>query len=139
MKKTILFLAFCFAFCLQSEAQQLVYQPKNPSFGGNPNYTAHLLNTANAQNNTEDPDRVDRFNLSRGSDLDNFTQSLNSQLLSQLSRSLVGAQFGEESLEDGTYQVGDFQVDVSNTLEGIVVTILDTGEGAQTQLIIPFF
>ncbi len=139
MKKHILTLLIISGLALGVQAQQLIYQPKNPAFGGNPNNTAHLLNTANAQNTIEDPNQVDRFGFNRGSDLDNFTETLNNQILNQLSRSLVDLQFGEGEIEDGSYAAGNFQIDIANTLDGVVVTILDTNGGEQTQLIIPFF
>ena len=139
MKKIYLTLIFLCGIGYGLTAQQLIYVPKNPAFGGNPNNTAHLINTANAQNKIEDPDQVDRFGFNRGSDLDNFTESLNNQILSQLSRSLVDLQFGEGNIEDGSYAAGNFQIDIANTLDGVVVTILDTTGGEQTQLIIPFF
>ena len=138
MKQIFTLLFFlCGLHC--ASAQQLIYQPKNPAFGGNPNNTAHLLNTANAQNRIEDPEARDRFGFGRGSELDQFTESLNNQILNQLSRSLVDLQFGEGQIEDGSYAAGNFQIDIANTLDGVVVTILDTNGGEQTQLIIPFF
>ena len=36
-------------------ASELVYRPVNPSFGGNPLNSSHLLGTANAQNDYKDP------------------------------------------------------------------------------------
>ncbi len=139
MKQLIILTILSLGISLGASAQQLVYTPINPAFGGNPNNTAHLVNTATAQNKTVDPDATDRFSFSSGSDLDNFTESLNSQILSQLSRSLVDLQFGEGEIEDGSYAAGNFQIDIANTLDGVVVTILDTNGGEQTQLIIPFF
>lgn len=139
MKRLLLLSIITLGMTMGLSAQQLVYSPKNPAFGGNPNNTAHLVNTATAQNKTVDPDAVDRFGRSSQSDLESFTASLNSQLLNQLSRNLVDLQFGEGEIEDGSYAAGNFQIDIANTLEGVVVTILDTTGGEQTQLIIPFF
>ena len=139
MKKLLILSILTLGMTVGLSAQQLVYQPKNPAFGGNPNNTAHLLNTATAQNKTVDPDAVDRFGRSSRTDLEGFTESLNNQILSQLSRSLVDLQFGEGEIEDGSYSAGNFQIDIANTLDGVVVTILDTNGGEQTQLIIPFF
>ncbi|TVV76780.1 curli assembly protein CsgF, partial [Sphingomonas solaris] len=34
---------------------EIVYQPVNPSFGGNPFNSSHLLGIANAQNDYKDP------------------------------------------------------------------------------------
>jgi curli production assembly/transport component CsgF len=40
-------------------AGQLVYRPVNPSFGGDPFNSAHLLGTANANDRYKDPNEVD--------------------------------------------------------------------------------
>ena len=61
------------------QAQDLVYTPKNPAFGGNPYNSQWLLASAEAQNSFKDP------NASTGrtqqTELERFTSSLNSQLL----------------------------------------------------------
>ena len=139
MKKLFIFCILFLGITMGMSAQQLIYTPKNPAFGGNPNNTAHLVNTATAQNKTVDPDATDRFSFSNETDLESFTETLNNQILNQLSRSLVDLQFGEGEIEDGSYAAGNFQIDIANTLDGVVVTILDTSGGEQTQLIIPFF
>ena len=71
--------------------------------------------------------------------MDDFTESINRQLLTQLSRQVAVSQFGEEGLTDGIYTVGNFQIDVSTTLDGLAITILDASLGEQTQIVIPFF
>src|SRR3546814_11621565 len=38
-----------------ASAQDMVYTPINPSFGGNPFNSSHLIGIANAQNNFKDP------------------------------------------------------------------------------------
>lgn len=118
-------------------SQDLVYKPKNPAFGGETFNYQWLLNSAQVQDDTEDEEAVIRS--TQGSSLDNFAESLNRQLLSQLSRQLVSNQFGENGLEDGSYTIGDFQVEVSSTIEGLSVTILDTSVGDQTQIVIPYY
>jgi len=136
MKKITIFACLVFLsfnFCV---AQDFVYKPKNPAFGGDTFNYNWLLSSAQTQNLIDDPDLLER---TQGSTLDNFTESLNRQLLSQLSRQLITAQFGENGLEDGNYTVGDFQIDVSSSIEGLVISILDTGAGEQTQVIIPYF
>lgn len=130
-------LALILGFSSQIFSQDLKYQPKNPAFGGDTfNYT-WLLNSANAQDLTEDT--RERTNLSGGNTLDNLAASLERQVLNTLSRDLITTQFGEEGLQEGTYTLGDFQIDVSNTLEGLTITIFDAAQGEQTQIVIPFF
>src|SRR5690606_25439462 len=61
-------------------AQQLVYTPVNPNFGGNPLNYSGLLASANAQNKFDDNQRSSNSSL-----LDNFSETIKSQILSQLS------------------------------------------------------
>lgn len=132
MKFNLLFF-FCFA-CFSVNAQQLVYTPKNPAFGGNPYNSQWLLASAEAQNSFEDPQSTDREQLS---ELEQFTQSLNSQLLGQVSRSMFTRQFGADGLSPGTYSFGSLAVDIYPSNEGLLINILDTNTGEQTQIIIP--
>lgn len=59
------------AFGAAAQAQDIVYEPVNPSFGGNPFNSAHLLGIANAQNDFKDSrsngagSRADIFEWSR--------------------------------------------------------------------------
>ena len=124
-------------FCVSAlHAQDLVYRPKNPAFGGETFNYNWLLSSAQAQDLLDDPDQVAR---AQRSSLDDFAENLNRQLLSQLSRQLVTTQFGEDGLEDGTYTFGDFQIDVTTGADGLIISVLDASVGEQTQIVIPFF
>jgi curli production assembly/transport component CsgF len=117
------------------QAQDLVYTPKNPAFGGNPYNSQWLLASAEAQNSFKDP------NASTGrtqqTELERFTSSLNSQLLGQVSRSMFTSQFGQDGLSPGTYTFGSLALDIYPSNEGLVINILDTNTGEQTQIVIP--
>lgn len=132
---------FLFLLCaVQGQAQDFTYQAKNPAFGGNYLNYSWLLNSANAQNGLTDPGQqaTSRATNTRSS-LDNFTETLNRQLLSQISRQLITNQFGEFGLEEGTYQLGDFEVSVVPGLDGLSITIIDYANGGQTQITVPYF
>lgn len=118
-------------------AQDLVYKPVSPTFGGDAlNYNG-LISMANIQNGFTDPNQVDPFNRDP---LEDFNESLQRQILNQLSRELIGGQLGDDFLSGGgVTQVGNFQVDVSEGLEGLSVILTDLGSGGTTQLTIPFF
>ncbi|MFZ0490393.1 MAG: curli production assembly/transport component CsgF [Salegentibacter sp.] len=133
MKPQIL-LFFFLLMGFSGQAQDLVYTPKNPAFGGNPYNSQWLLASAQAQNSFKDPNASDRQPLS---ELDQFTQSLNSQLLGQVSRRLFTDQFGETGITPGTYSFGSLAVDIYPSNEGLVINILDTNTGEQTQIVIP--
>jgi curli production assembly/transport component CsgF len=119
-----------------ARAQDFVYEPINSAFGGNSYNYQWMLNSALAQNTMEDESSLDRA----GRDpLTDFQEGLNRKILSQLSRSLVESQFGEGGLTEGTYLLGDYSIDVSETDEGIQVIIIDESTGSQTTVLIPFF
>ncbi len=71
------------------------------------------------------------------SSLEAFTETLNNQILSQLSRSLFQTQLGDE-LQEGSFTFGSLALDIYESSEGLVVNILDTDTGEQTQIIVPY-
>jgi|TARA_R100000479_G_scaffold33554_4_gene14290 curli production assembly/transport component CsgF len=130
--KYILVLLF-FAGTYLCSGQQLVYSPKNPAFGGDPFHYTWLLNSANSQNSFKDPNAA----FEQQSELDAFTENLNRQLLSQLSRKLLDDQLGEGPLEPGTFSFGSLEVEVFDSSEGLVINILDINTGETSQVIVP--
>tara|TARA_R110001583_G_scaffold37944_1_gene122836 strand:+ start:2995 stop:3405 length:411 start_codon:yes stop_codon:yes gene_type:complete len=115
-------------------SQNIVYKPINPFFGGDTFNYQQMLASANAQNSFEEDSG---FSFDQGSDLDNFTETLNRQLLNSLSQDLFQEQFGDTSLTVGTYVFGSLVVEISPSSGGLSVKILDTTTGEQTQIIIP--
>ncbi len=113
--------------------QQLVYKPINPAFGGDTFNHQWLLNAANAQNSFKDP----AANKNDQSSLSQFAESLNRQLLSQISRSLLSSQIGDNGLQPGTFNFGSLSLEIFETGEGLVINILDTTTGEETQIIVP--
>lgn len=140
MKKTIttILIAFVFMFIYsETKAQDFVYTPINPAFGGNFYNYSWLLSSAQAQNTiTEEQDAFSRFDRDP---LEDFEASLNQQILSQLSRRLIEKQFGEQDLAEGEYVIGSYQISIDNTGTGINVTIIDSSTGNQTTITIPYF
>ena len=115
-------------------AQDIVYAPVNPSFGGNPFNSAHLLGIANAQNDFRDPKAS-----TSGSQADIFSRQLQSRLLSALSSQIVDAIFGENPQQSGTIQFGGQTIDFVRGLEEVTLTITDDGTGEVTTIVIPTF
>ena len=121
-------------------AQDLVYTPKNPAFGGNPYNYSWLMSSAQAQNDIKEATSTNPYGKSYNSDpLKNFAESLNQQILSQLSRQIVAKQFGENALAAGTYILGDYQIDIGNQTSGLSITILDNKTGSTTTVSVPYF
>ena len=117
-----------------ASAQDLVYQPVNPSFGGNPFNSAHLLAIANAQNDFERP--VEE--ATSQDELDRFVRSLQSRLLSSLSTQVANAIFGEDAQDEGRIVFGDQTIEFVRTLDGIQLTITEA-DGSTTVITIPVF
>ncbi|MEM9931159.1 MAG: curli production assembly/transport component CsgF [Bacteroidota bacterium] len=137
MKTFVFFITGLVLTVLSAQAQDFVYRPTNPAFGGDTFNYQWLLNSATAQNSLEDPDAAP--GRQERDPLEDFQQDLNRRLLSDLSRSLVGDQFGEEGLEEGVFEVGIFQIEVFEGADGVSITILDTSTGDQTTVTVPEF
>lgn len=119
MKPIILFLFL--AVSSYSFGQQLVYKPINPSFvGGEPFNYSWLLNSANSQNSFEDS-KFDAFDR-----LGNFGNRFGDN------------NFGKGELPPkGTSITGDFQYEVFDSTDGLVINVLNIITGEATQIIIP--
>jgi curli production assembly/transport component CsgF len=118
--------------------QDMVYTPKNPAFGGNPYNYSWLMSSAQAQNDIKD-NASSSYNPYSTDPMKSFTESLNSQILSQLSRQIVSKQFGESALKAGTYILGDYQVEVGDQAGGLTIKIVDNKTGSQTTVSVPYF
>ncbi|ALM20170.1 curli assembly protein CsgF [Nonlabens sp. MIC269] len=131
-----LFMVILLSSTTDSQAQQLVYRPINPAFGGDTFNYQWLVQSAELQNKFTDPNEAAL--AEDESALDAFAQGLNRQLLSSLSRSLLNLQFdSSQDLEPGTFSFGNLEVEVLESLEGLVINILDTTTGDQTQVVVP--
>ncbi len=117
-----------------AQAQDIVYEPVNPSFGGNPFNSPHLLGIANAQNNFKDPKAA-----ASGSQADIFARQLQSRLLSALSSQIVDAIFGENPQESGTIRFGDQTIEFVRGLDSVTLTITNNETGEVTVIIVPTF
>lgn len=134
--KTLTVAMLFFAGIFLAKSQQLVYKPINPAFGGDTFNYQWLLSSANAQNQFDE--RTTGNGLLGGmNSLDSFTQSLNRQALSQLSSKLFEDQFGEGALKPGNYMFGSLYLQITSTAQGLLINILDTNTGDQSELVIP--
>ncbi|KFC18266.1 curli assembly protein CsgF [Chryseobacterium sp. FH1] len=135
--KTIFILMITVFGSLSLSAQQLVYKPINPAFGGDTFNYQWLLSSANAQNQFDDGKDDYRSLLDDMNSLGSFTDSLNRQILSQLSQKLFEDQFGDRPLTAGNYTFGSLFLEVNQTSQGLLINILDTNTGQQTEIVIP--
>ena len=87
----VFFLLTFFILSGNSFSQQLVYTPINPSFGGSPLNGNWMLSQAQAQNGFTSEESFDsRFDRDPLAD---FKESLNRQILGELSRNLITSMF----------------------------------------------
>lgn len=117
-----------------ASAQDITYQPVNPTFGGNPFNSGHLLGVANAQNDYRDP-----RSTSNQSQADIFARQLQSRLLSALSSQIVDAIFGEDPQERGTITFGGQRIDFVRSLTEVTLKITNLETGEVTEIVIPTF
>lgn len=126
-----------------ASAQDLVYRPINPSFGGNPLNSAHLLGTAAAQRTAtagsqtrpglgpSDPGTPGR------ADADLFVRQLQGRLLSALAAEVTNAIFGTDPQESGVVTFGTTTVTFERSLAEIRLLIADNLEGTVTEIVVP--
>lgn len=134
MRKHILLTVLC-AMASSAHAENLVYKPINPSFGGDSFNSNHLLSIANSQNDYTDPDRVERSD----SQTDMFVRQLQSRLLSSLAGEVTEAIFGENPQDSGRIVFGDQVIEFARGLDSVSLTIIDNSTGSVTEIEIPLF
>ena len=117
-------------------AQEMVYEPVNPSFGGNPFNSSHLLSIANAQDDTGPSGSSSSSNNAQA---DLFVRQLQSRLLSGLAAEVTDAIFGDDPQESGRIVFGDQTIEFYRGLESINLTIFDAATGQTTEIVIPLF
>lgn len=113
-------------------ASDLQFEFTNPSFGGNPFNSSHLLAIANSQNDYDDPDAVDRSDPAQ-----QFLRSLQSRLLSALASQITDVIFGEEAQDTGLIRFGDQEVSFVRGIDSVTLTITNLLDGTVTEIVIP--
>jgi len=108
----------------EAAAQDMVYRPKNPSFGGNPFNSDHLRALAEIQRQAERR----RFDTDP---IDDFSDTLQRRLLSELARDITDAIFGENPQEEGTFTIEGLIVSFRR-IGGQVEVTIDDGETRTT-------
>lgn len=136
MKKTLMVTIALFIFNTPAFSGDLVYEPVNPSFGGNPLNGSWMYTSAQIQDphgNLKEP----ATEREEDSTLDDFQETLQRQVLSRLSYKIVDEAFGDGELSEGTYNTGDYNIVVTSDLDNVMVTITDILTGESTELEVP--
>ncbi|WP_375572412.1 curli assembly protein CsgF [Seohaeicola saemankumensis] len=125
-------------------AQDLVYTPINPSFGGSPLNSSHLLSIANAQRSATARDAETNDGLSgtgidtpSTSNADLFVRQLEGRLLSALASQVTDAIFGENPQDGGLVTFGTTTVEFQRTLDSIRLVIINSLDGTVTEIVVP--
>jgi len=138
LKIKLSLLTFLLSLSVTGHSQDFVYTPTNPAFGGNTFNYQWMLSSAQAQNTIkEDIEDFDPF--AERDPLADFEESLNRQILNQITRELVYNQFGEIGLTEGTYELGSYQIEVAPGEGGIEIQIFDISTGGETKITVPYF
>ena len=113
---------------------ELVYTPVNPSFGGNALNGSVLLNAAQAQNRTKDPDAPAPIQTTQQTSLQQFNDILERSVLSRLaSAATTGIMGPNGQLVPGTVSTGNFTIQISDLGGGLLqVTTTDKATGQST-------
>lgn len=125
-------------------AADLVYEPINPSFGGNPLNSSHLLSIANAQREAtafdagDDGSPFGNEGAGEGtSDADLFVRQLEGRLLSALAGQVTDAIFGQDPQDSGTVVFGTTTVEFARSVGEIRLMITDNLDGSVTEIVVP--
>lgn len=113
-------------------ASDLVYTPVNPSFGGNPFNSAHLLGVANAINDYKDPNAVDNSDPAK-----QFLRTIQSRLLSTVASQITEAIFGENANESGVIRFGDQEISYVRGIDSVTLIITNYADGSVTEIVVP--
>ncbi|MDQ6971606.1 MAG: curli assembly protein CsgF [Mariprofundaceae bacterium] len=135
MKRIVFSIAMAFVFSTGSAfAEQQVYVPVNPSFGGSSNNASGLLANANAQNNFKDPAAVNA--LKKLTPLQQFNQNLQQFVLNRIAASVTANIIGPGgALQPGTISTQDFTIVVAQPAGPggpLTVTTTDINTGQTT-------
>jgi len=112
-------------------AGELVYEPVNPSFGGNPFNSAHLQGLAASQNLYKSD------GSSETSPLDDFGRRIQSALLSRVASEIANQILGDNPAASGTFVVDGTTINFTRDGSTVTVDIVDGATGGSTQIKIP--
>jgi curli production assembly/transport component CsgF len=113
-------------------AQDLTYEPVNPSFGGDPFNSSHLLGLAREQKDFEEDS-----GFTPADPQQQFADSLERRLLGRASEEITDRIFGEDQQQSGSFTVGSQQINFQQVGDQVEITLTDSETGATTNLTIP--
>lgn len=116
-------------------ASEITYRPINPSFGGNPLYSSHLLGTAQAQNGFRDNSQsAASF---RPSTADDFRDRITSVLISRVASEIGEQILGENARQSGTFQLDATTINFQRVGDQVRIQINDSATGGSSVITVP--
>lgn len=124
----------CALRVVDARATELIYTPVNPSFGGSPLNGSVLLNSAQAQNKTKDPNAVTPTTSAQQTPLQQFNDMLERSVLNRLASAATSSVFNADGkLVPGTFSTGDYTVQITDPGGGLLlITTTDKATGEST-------
>lgn len=116
-----------------ARAGDIVFGFDNPSFGGNPFNSGHLLGLAEIQNRHEAPEELETT-VPEG---ELFASQLRSRLLASLSQSLSTTITDADPGTSDTVTIGDQEIFYERSLDSIRVVITNLLDGTSTTIDVP--
>lgn len=123
----MLILAAPFYLMSAAYGTELIYTPINPSFGGSPGNSAHLLSKANAQNDNASASNEKSF-------VTRFKESLERNIMNTITRGVANGE-----ITDGVYDTGDFRIEVATLGDGVMLTITNLITNEVTVIEMPVY
>ena len=134
MSRLVFAAALSLALGAGAQAQDFVYQPTNPAFGGFPSNYSWLLSSAQLQNPYGEDDGFDFFR----DPLEEFESDLQRRVLDLFARELVEDRFGQFDLsQEGRFELGDFIVEVVEGPNGLIVRLFNRLTGDESTVTVP--
>lgn len=115
-------------------AGEIVYQPINPAFGGNPFNGPYLLSNAQVQNDHKEESHGGSLGQSP---VEQFERQITSRLLSRVSSEIADRIYGEEAADSGTFRIEDTVISFERLNGQVVLNIRNDLTGEQTTIEIP--
>jgi curli production assembly/transport component CsgF len=131
------FVALSCSSIVAANAGQLIYQPVNPAFGGNPLNGSFILGEASANNYRYLQAPSTNTTNSGPSTAQQFSSQITSALLSQVAAQIGNEIIGPNAKDSGTFNVGGQIITFNRSGGQININLTDSGTGGTTNIQIP--
>ncbi len=121
------------AFAGPAQAQELTHRFLNPSFGGNPFYSDHLLSIANIHR----PREPEAPGAEPPSEEELIASQVRARLLSGLSSDILTRIESAQPGQSGEFEFGDQRISFTRTRTETLVTFVNTRTGETRRVVIP--